>query len=65
MRVLNTTVSPVTIQKGKLVSDLERLSPLVPHQTAMKKEYERDDMIENMISEVDPTVPPTDTRSTT
>jgi len=57
VRVLNTTVLPVTIQKGKPVSDLERLSPLVPHQSAMKPSHEKDELIEGMISEVDPSVP--------
>ena len=57
VRILNTTASPVEIQKGKPISNLERLSPLVPHQSAMKRTHKDDELIEEMVSQVDPSVP--------
>ena len=57
VRVMNTTTSSVKMSKGQPVSDLEKLSPLVPHQSAMKCSRQKDDLIEGMLSEVDPSVP--------
>ena len=57
VRILNTTNLPVKMSRGRPVSDLEKLSPLVPHHSAMKQSCERDELIEGMVAEVDPSVP--------
>ena len=57
VRVLNTTKTPVILEKGTSISNLQPVSPLTSEQPHADSALQNDEVIDDMLSRVDDSVP--------
>ena len=57
VRVLNTSEEPIRLNHGTVVTELQPVVPLIQQDEASSSSYEAEEIIDDMVSKVDPMVP--------